>query len=318
MMLSINSTRRGVALLFPTVLLAVVFLASCQAGEQGSKQETFASAEDAVVALVDALKINHEDQLLAIFGPEAREAVSSGDVVADQRSRDLFIAAYQERGILVDEGEMMTLHVGNEDWPFPIPLVKEATGWRFDTAAGIEEMVYRRIGRNELGTIRSCEAYVAAQEEYAQTGHDGRPGGIYAQKFASDPDRQDGLYWKIEPGEELSPLGALVAEADAEGYTSPSQEPIAFWGYYFRILTEQGPSLKEGAMSYLVNGEMRNGFALVAFPAEYDQSGVMTFVVDKTGIVYEKDLGEGTAKLAGEMKAYNPDSTWKPANSPGY
>jgi len=229
----------------------------------------------------------------------------------------VFIAAYHERCVLVDEEQMKTLHIGSEDWPFPIPLVQEGAGWRFDTAAGIEELRYRRIGRNELATIRACEAYVAAQGEYAQKGHDGRPAGIYAQKFASDPGKQNGLYWQIKPGEEESPLGALAAEAADDGYTRSSEKPMPFHGYYFHILTAQGPSPNEGANSYLVNGEMRNGFALVAFPAEYDSSGIMTFIVDQSRIVYEKDLGEETAKLAGEMKAYSPDSTWKPSHSPG-
>jgi len=310
----IDRTRSGVALLLLPLLLAVILLAACQESERSSQQEVFASAEDAVVAMVDALKANDDGKLEAIFGAEAREAVSSGDAVADQRGRDLFIAAYQERCVLVDEEESKILNIGSEDWPFPIPLVEEDGGWRFDTAAGIEEMSYRRIGRNELATINTCEAYVAAQEEYAQKGHDGKPAGIFAQKFSSDPDMQNGLYWQVEPDEEQSPLGEWAAEAAAEGYTRSSEGPTPFRGYYFRILTAQGPSAKDGAKSYLVDGEMRSGFALVAFPAEYDKGGVMTFVVDKSGIVYEKDLGEETAKLAGDMKAYNIDETWKQAN----
>jgi len=303
-------------MLFPALLLFMFLFLACQSGDQNSTQETFASAEDAVVAMVDALKADNEDKLIAIFGPEAREAMSSGDAVADQLGIDLFIAAYYERCVFVGEEETKILHIGSEDWPFPIPLIKEADGWRFDTDAGIEELRYRRIGQNELATIRTCETYVAAQLEYAKKGHDGKPSGIYAQKFASDPGKQNGLYWKAEPDEEESPLGALAAEAAAEGYTRSSEEPIPFRGYFFRILTAQGPSTKGGAKSYLVNGEMRNGFAMVAFPAEYDKSGVMTFVVDQSGIIYEKDLGEATEKLAGEMEAYNLDDTWKSGNSP--
>ena len=312
---SIIRTRRGVALLFPGLLLAGVLFAACKGGEQSPKQLAFQSAEDAVVAMVDALKANNTDKLVEIFGPEAREAMNSGDAVADQRGREMFITAYNERGVLVDEGKTKTLHIGSEDWPFPIPLVKEAAGWRFDTAAGIEELRYRRIGRNELATIGACEAYVAAQKEYAQKGHDGKPAGVYAQKFAGDPGQQNGLYWEVKPGEAASPLGALAAEAAAEGYTRSSEKPIPFRGYFFRILTAQGPSGEGGAKSYLVNGEMRNGFALVAFPAEYGKSGVMTFIVDQSGTVYQKDLGEETEKLAGEMEDYSPDSTWKPADS---
>jgi hypothetical protein len=315
MMVSTNRTRRGITFLFPALLLATLFFTACQKGEQSSKQEAFASAEDAVVAMVEALEANNEPKLVEIFGPEALEALSSGDAVADQRGRDLFIAAYYERRVLVDEDKLKFLHIGSEDWPFPIPLIKEAAGWRFDTAAGIEELVFRRIGRNELSTIGSCEAYVAAQEEYAQKGHDDKPAGIYAQKIASDPDKQNGLYWKVEPGEEESPLGVSAADAADEGYTRSSGKPMPFRGYYFRILTAQGPSTNENANSYLVNGEMRNGFALVAFPAEYGKSGVMTFIVDQSGIVYEKDLGEETAMLAGEIKSYNPDGAWTPVNS---
>ena len=312
---SIIRTRRGVALLFPGLLLAGVLFAARKGGEQSPEQLAFRSAEDAVVAMVDALKANNTDKLVEIFGPEAREAMNSGDAVADQRGREMFITAYNERCVLVDEGKTKTLHIGSEDWPFPIPLVKEAAGWRFDTAAGIEELRYRRIGRNELATIGACEAYVAAQKEYAQKGHDGKPAGVYAQKFAGDPGQQNGLYWEVKPGEAASPLGALAAEAAAEGYTRSSEKPIPFRGYFFRILTAQGPSGEGGAKSYLVNGEMRNGFALVAFPAEYGKSGVMTFIVDQSGTVYQKDLGEETEKLAGEMKDYSPDSTWKPADS---
>jgi hypothetical protein len=313
-----NSTIRKTiaAALLPTVFLAIICLAGCQGGEQASKQETFASAEGAVVAMVDALAAYDEDRLVAIFGPEAPAAMSSGDPVADQRGRDLFIAAYHEQCVLVDDEETMILHVGREDWPFPIPLVKDGAGWRFDTGAGIEELNYRRIGRNELSTISVCEAYVAAQEEYAQKGHDGKPAGIYAQKFGSDPGKQNGLYWRADPGEEESPFGELAAEASAEGYTRTSDKPMPFRGYYFNILTAHGPSTTAGAESYLVDGEMRNGFALLAFPAEYRKSGVMTFLVDQSGIVYEKDLGEETADLAAEMQAYNPDSAWAAANSP--
>jgi hypothetical protein len=302
------------ARLIPALLLAAVFFSSCQSDPESSKQKTFASAEDAVVAMVEALKANEEDQLKAIFGLRAEEVMSSGDAVADQRGRDLFLAAYNERCVLVDDEEKKILHIGSEDWPFPIPLIRENSGWHFDTGAGIEELRYRRIGQNELATIRTCEAFVDSQLEYAQKGHDGKPAGIYAQKFASDPGKQNGLYWQTEPGEEESPLGELAAQASREGYTRSSEEPLPFRGYYFRILTSYGSSTNEGTRSYLVNGEMRNGFALLAFPAEYGKSGVMTFIVNQNGIVYERDLGEETAKLAEAMESYILDDTWKPAN----
>jgi hypothetical protein len=303
-------------LLLHGALVALISSAGCHSDKQISKQETFATAEDAVVAMVDALAVNDQDKLVTIFGPAAGEAMSSGDSVADQRGRDLFIAAYDERCVLVNNEETAILHVGSEDWPFPIPLVKDAAGWRFDTDAGIEELSYRRIGRNELSTIRTCETYVAAQMEYSQKSHDGKPAGIYAQQFSSDSGMQNGLYWRVNPGEEESPLGELAAEAAAEGYRRSSEKPMPFRGYYFRILTAHGPSTNGATESYLADGEMRKGFALVAFPAEYGKSGVMTFVVDQSGVVYEKDLGEATATLAAAMQAYNPDSTWEPVDSP--
>jgi hypothetical protein len=240
--------------------------------------------------------------------------MSSGDAVADQRGRNLFLAAYNERRVLMEDKGEKILHIGSEDWPFPIPLIRDNSGWYFDTGAGIEELRYRRIGQNELATIRTCEIYVAAQFEYAQKGHDGKPAGIYAQKFASDPGTQNGLYWRTEPGEEESPLGELAAEAAAEGYSRSSGKPIPFRGYYFRILSSYGFSTNEDTRSYLVNGEMRDGFALLAFPAEYGKSGVMTFMVNQNGVVYERDLGEETAKLAEAMESYILDDTWKPAN----
>jgi hypothetical protein len=307
--------KTEIAALFFYFFLPVLVLSgpSCQTAE-GPKQRSFPGAEDAVVAMVDALKTNDQAELWAILGPEAGEALNSGDEVADQRGRDLFIAAYYERCVLEGDEKMKTLQIGNEDWPFPIPLVKEDAGWHFDTPAGIEELLYRRIGRNELSAITACEAYVAAQMEYAQTGRDGKPAGIYAQRFASEPGMQNGLYWEVQPGEPQSPFGELVAEAADDGYTPPGK-PTPFWGYYFRILTAQGTSAEGGAKSYLVAGEMRDGFALVAYPAEYGNSGVMTFLVNQSGIVYEKDLGEDTAKLASEMEAYSPDIFWQPANS---
>jgi hypothetical protein len=303
--------------LFCGLFLAVAVFVANYTAAQTSPQETFPTAEDAVVAMVDALKANNVEKLVAIFGPEARDVMSSGDAVADQRGRDLFVAAYFERSSLSDGATSKTLYIGSEEWPFPIPLVKGAGGWRFDTAAGIEEIRYRRIGRNELATIRACEAYVAAQKEYAQKGHDSKAAGAYARKLASEPGKQDGLFWKVNPGEDPSPLGELAAEAASEGYTRATGKPTPFRGYFFRILTAQGAGAKGGAKSYLVNGEMRNGFAMVAFPAEYGNSGVMTFIVNQDGVVFEKDLGEETAKLAGEMKEYNADNTWRRAKSPG-
>ena len=195
--------------------------------------------------------------------------------------------------------------------------MKAGAGWRFDTAAGLDELRYRRIGRNELATIGACETYAAAQKAYAATGHDGKPAGLYAQQFASDPGKHNGLYWDTTPGEPESPLGPLAAEAAAEGYRRSTGTPAPFRGYFFRILTAQGPAAEGGAKSYLVGGDMRGGFALVAFPAEYGKSGVMTFLVDQSGVVRQKDLGPDTAKTAGAMTAYDPDSAWTPAGGQG-
>jgi len=279
---------------------------------QNGQQKTFATPEDAVVATVDAAKAGDTSELLAIFGPEAENVLSSGDPVADQESRDVFLVAYAERAELKPVGPTRRiLYVGYEDWPFPIPLVKDGEAWRFDTAAGAQEILYRRIGGNELSTIQVCQAFVEAQKEYAATSHDGNPAGIYAQKYASTPGKQDGLYWESDDPENLSPLGEFAAEAASEGYLHTGEQPTPFHGYIFRILTAQGKSANHGARSYIVNGQMRDGFAMIAFPAAYDVSGVMTFIVNQDGLVYQKDLGSDTPNLAAEITQFDPDSGWE-------
>jgi len=292
------------------VLLLVVSLSAVPAA--GQAQKSFATPEEAVKALEAAAKAGNSDELLAIFGPEAKEILSSGDPVADRRQREVVVVAFEEGWRLVDKGaHVKELVVGNEDWPFPIPLVKEPRGWRFDTAAGKDEILARRIGRNELSVIQICATYVHAQEVYAKVGHDGKAAGIYAQKVRSEPGRQDGLYWEAKPGEKPSPLGELAAQAAEEGY-APSQNtgPVPFHGYYFHVLTAQGKSAPGGAKSYLESGDLKGGFALVAWPAEYANSGVMTFIVNQAGVVYQKDLGEQTSQVASQMKDYSPDKTW--------
>lgn len=279
---------------------------------QNGQQRTFATPEDAVVAAVDAAKAGDTNQLLAIFGPEAENVLSSGDPVMDQSSREVFLVAYAERAELKPVGPTRRiLYVGYEDWPFPIPLVKEGQAWRFDTAAGAQEILYRRIGGNELSTIQVCQAFVEAQKEYAATSHDGNPAGIYAQKFASTPGKQDGLYWESDDPENLSPLGELAAEAASEGYAHTGEQPTPFHGYIFRILTAQGKSANHGTRSYIVNGQMRDGFAMIAFPAAYGVSGVMTFIVNQDGLVYQKDLGSDTPNLAAEITRFDPNSGWE-------
>jgi Protein of unknown function (DUF2950) len=279
---------------------------------QETQQKTFATPEDAVVALVDAAKADNTSGLRSIFGTEGEKLLVSGDPVMDQRSREVFLVAYAEHAGLMSAGATRSiLYIGNEDWPFPIPLVKENQTWRFDTAAGVQEILFRRIGRNELDTIRVCQVYVEAQHEYAASAHDGKSLGLYAQKIASTLGKQDGLYWKSEDPERLSPLGEFAAEAASEGYHPTEGQPTPFHGYFFRILTSEGKSAGRGAHSYIVNGEMRDGFALLAHPAVYGSSGVMSFVVNQDGRVYQKDLGPQTATIAAKITRFNPDSGWK-------
>ena len=275
-------------------------------------QKTFATPEEAARELAAAAKRGNLDEVLAFFGPEGKDLVSSSDPATARMNRDVFVAAFAERWHLVDdEGGSKTLVIGNEDWPFPVPLVKEKTRWRFDTAAGKEEVLARRIGRNELAVIAICRTYVSAQKEYAEAGHDGKPAGLYAVAFRSDPGKQNGLYWPTAKGAKRSPLGDLVAEAATEGRNlEAAQQPEPFHGYLFKILTAQGSKVPGGAKSYVVNGEMSGGFALVAWPAQYDASGIMTFVINQSGVVWQKDLGPETAKIVAAMKAYDPDASW--------
>jgi hypothetical protein len=275
---------------------------------------TYPTAEAAVEALVNTVKAGNLDELKAIFGPEGKEIVASSDPATGRKNREVFTVAAAEHRELVDEGpNRKTLVIGNEGWPFPVPLVKEANGWHFDTAAGKEEILARRIGRNELAAIATVRAYVTAQQRYAQQGHDGKRQGLYAVMFRSDTGKENGLYWPTAKGQTRSPLGDLVAEAAAEGSAigNDSAPPTPLHGYYYKILTAQGPAAPGGAKKYVVNGEMSGGFALVAWPAQYDASGVMTFVVSSDGVVYQKDLGEGTDAAARKMTEYNPDKTWQ-------
>jgi hypothetical protein len=279
---------------------------------QEIQQKTFATPEDAVVALVDAAKADNTKELRTLFGADGEKILVSGDQVMDQRSREIFLVAYAERaGLMTDSATRRILYIGNEDWPFPIPLVNENQTWRFDTAAGVQEIQVRRIGRNELTTIRVCQVYVEAQQEYAASAHDGKSVGLYAQKITSTLGKHDGLYWKSEDPEQLSPLGEFAAEAASEGYRPTEGQPTPFHGYFFRILTGEGTSAERGAHSYIVNGEMRDGFALIAHPAVYGSSGVMSFIVNQDGLVYQKDLGPQTARIAAKITRFNPDSGWK-------
>jgi hypothetical protein len=294
---------------------ALAAFASCSRPAPGLQHRTFPAPEEAVQALNKAVASGEIDDVVAIFGPEGQTLIDSSDPVTARRSRDVFAIAMAEGWKLVDEGPRKTLVIGNEEWPFPVPLVREEpAGWRFDTAAGKEEILARRIGRNELAAIRLCRTVAEAQRRYAKQAHDGKPAGLYARTFRSDPGKQNGLYWPAARGQQRSPLGELIAEAavDPSGAANrPEHSPLH--GYYFRILAGQGASAPGGAKNYLVNGEMSGGFALVAWPAEYDVTGIMTFVVNQDGIVREADLGPGTDAAARSLALYDPDASWQTA-----
>lgn len=293
------------SLFFITVLLAY----GLSHGASAPRQKSFASADEAVKAAVAAARKGDDKELAAIFGPGSAELMHSGDPVADKQRRSEFLKAYDEKNRLVTEGESTILIVGKDDWPLPLPLVKKGSGWVFDAAKGKEEVLNRRIGRNELDTIQVVLAYVDAQREYAMKDRDGDGLLEYAQSFRSDAGKKNGLYWPAKSGEEQSPLGELAARAVKAGYKA-ADKPFPFHGYYYRILTAQGKDASGGAYSYLVKGSMIGGFALVAYPAEYGNSGVTTFIVNHDGKVFQKDLGKNTSTVATAMKAYNPDKTW--------
>ena len=293
-----------------------VLLPSCGKAPQAPQHgRLFTTPEEAVTALASAVRAGSVDGLLGIFGPDASDLVASSDPVSARQRREVIAVAFNERWRLVDASETSkTLVIGNEAWPFPIPLVKEPGGWRFDVAAGKEEVIARRIGRNELAAITVCRTYVAAQRLYSRSRHDGQAAGVYARTFRSDPGRQNGLYWPTGLHQKRSPLGDLVAYAERQGGTAggDGSQPAPFHGYYFRILTAQGAAAPGGAQDYIVKGVLSNGFALLAWPAEYDLTGVMTFIVNHDGTVREQDLGADTSRLSREITTYNPDPSWNP------
>jgi hypothetical protein len=274
-------------------------------------QKTFSSPDEASRALIRAVRAGNEEGLLEIFGPDGKEIISSGDKVEDQKSRDAFAQKYQKMNRLVEEPDgTVRLYVGAENWPMPIPLVNRKDAWYFDTSAGKEEILFRRIGRNEIATIGVLRELVAAQKEYYSKTHDDRV-KQYAQKLVSDQGTHNGLYWNAINREPESPIGPLVAYASSEGYAKElSSLPSPFQGYYFRVLMGQGKHASGGAKNYIVNGKMTRGFAFLAYPAEYANSGMMSFIVDQDGILYQKDLGPKTAELANALREYDPDKTW--------
>jgi hypothetical protein len=299
------------------VALAAVALlawpaASPSAAALPAKQ--FDSPEQAVAALVVAVRAGGSAELLSIFGPAGKPLVESGDAVADKAGRARFAASFDEAHALVTQPDgRVTLVLGKDKWPFPIPLVKAGNAWHFDTTAGADEIVDRRIGRNELSAIEVCRAYVDAQREYASKDRNGDGILEYAQHFTSHPGRHDGLYWPAKPGEAQSPMGSLIARARDEGYenagTRAKREP--YHGYFYRILRRQGAHAPGGAHDYVVGDHMIGGFALVAFPAQYGASGVMTFIVNQDGVVFQNNLGPDTEKTARAMKEFDPDPSWK-------
>jgi hypothetical protein len=294
------------------VALTFAFVGSASAA---SEQKAFAPGEEAVGAFVKAMKEDNNEELLTIFGTDANELISSGDEVADRQRREMFVKAFDEQHKIEPEGDKLVLIVGRNDWPFPIPIIKQEQQWIFDTAAGKEEILNRRIGRNELDTIQVMLAIVDAQREYAMKDRDGDGLLEYAQKFMSDPNKKNGLYWQTKEREESSPLGLFAAKAKREGYSKAKspEEPQPYHGYFYRILTAQGANAAGGAFDYLVNGKMIGGFAVVTYPAEYGNSGVMTFVVNHDGVIYQKDLGENTEQEAQAIKLFDPDKTWTKA-----
>jgi hypothetical protein len=279
-----------------------------------SGQKTFSSPLEAVHALVDAARSGDPAELEPLLGPQATQLIASGDAGAAKELLAGFVKAYGEKHSLSVEAQGFEfLQVGEGNWPFPFPIVRDGKVWYFDIDRGNEEILDRRVGRNELGAIAVCEGYVQSQIEYGSEGRDGNPSGIYAQRFHSNPGKQDGLYWPVSKDEHESPMGPFVASASAEEYSGqPAGSPVPYYGYVYRIITEQGPDAPGGAKSYLVDGKLTGGFAMIAYPAQYHSSGVMTFLVNQDGVVYQQDLGDQTADLASKITAYNPDSSWEP------
>ena len=309
----ILSRRRYAASVCIAVIIAAASLTSV-ASAQDTKQEKFKSPKAAFSALIEAAKTNDTKELLSIFGPQGKDIISSGDAVADTAARQRFVKAAAEgvKFSKLDDKTVLPV-IGKDACSFPIPIVKSGQKWVFSAEEGRQEILNRRIGGNELNTIQVSLRYVDAQREYAVKDRDGSGVLQYAQRFRSHNGQKDGLYWEAAPGEQGSPLGPLVARATEEGYTTRKQgeKRAPYHGYYFNILKSQGSNAPGGAMNYVVNGKMTAGFGLLAYPAQYGVSGIMTFEVNQQGIVYEKDLGPGTEEVAKAIRKYDPDMTWQ-------
>jgi Protein of unknown function (DUF2950) len=302
-MIMLNSLRRATSMGLAAIVAVVLLTSASQA------QQAYPSPEDAAAALAAAVKTGTRSTILKVLGRDAEDIIESGDDVADAEMRQRFLSAYDAKhSINADGNKKATLILGADDFPFPIPLVNNRTGWEFDAAAGRIEILYRRIGRNELDAIQTCLAFVDAQNEYAEKDRTGEGVGVYAQRIVSSPGKKDGLFWRDD--REPSPLGELAAQASAEGY-KVTEQAAPYHGYHYRILKGQGSDAPGGALYYVVKGKMIGGFALIAYPAEYGNSGVMTFVVNHAGTVYQKDLGQRTAIIAKRIDLFDPDQTWK-------
>lgn len=292
------------------LLGAITLLATGSATSVCSAQQAYRSPDDAAAALAEAVKTGTRRALLKVLGRNGGDIIESGDEVADAEGRQRFLSAYETKhSVKVEGNKNATLIIGTDDFPFPIPLVSYNTGWEFNAAAGRREILYRRIGRNELDAIQISLAFVDAQNEYAEKDRTGSGAGVYAQRIVSTPGKKDGLYWRDDS--DPSPLGELAAKASAEGYKASGDESEPYHGYYFRILTGQGSDAPGGALNYVVKGKMIGGFGLIAYPAEYGNSGVMTFMVNHAGTVYQKDLGSRTTAIAKRISRFDPDQTWK-------
>lgn len=301
-------------MLFLAIVIAFALVLTGISDVHAAGQRTFQSAEDAVKAMMSAVRANDTRSLLRIMGPGSRHIVISGDRVDDNNGREWFAKHYDEKNKLeAGQSGNIVLHVGKEDWPFPIPIIKTADGWKFDARTGRNEILARRVGRNELSAIQVCLAYVDAQKEYAaRKGREGNGLLEYAQRFTSKPGNKDGLYWEAGEGEEQSPMGPLFAAAREEGY---GEKPLRgkatpYHGYFYRILKGQGDNASGGARDYIVGDKMIAGFALIAYPAHYRSSGVMTFIVNQDGMVYQKDFGKGTKQGVRDITVFDPDKTW--------
>jgi len=292
-------------------LVLLTGLAPVPVRAEDAAQKTFPSAHQAAEALVAANRDNDLAALQQILGPEAANLISSGDETQDKSDRAHFVSLYETHHRFVASAPgKLTLVVGKDEWPLPVPLVKSAGAWRFDSVAGAKELMYQRIGANELETIKVLRAIHQAQLDYAGSGHDGGSAGAYAQRFRSQPGTQDGLYWPVAEGEAPSPAGPLLADAETGSYERGKGQP--FHGYYFRILKAQGPHARGGAKDYVVDGRMTGGFAILAYPVEYGSSGVMTFLMNRRGTVFQRDLGSSTAGTAEAIKTFDPEPAWKP------